>query len=224
MLVKLRNDGDAQRIVYDINTVQRSIRPGQELEVDLQPKAVKKFEAAYKSGDSMEVMLVEDYPEGDEPETPRQAERQEEFTHGQDGGLEHVEQPRSRGQIEQPARHHTDGDEQVERRLDPQDTNNGNKPPAEGRVRIKPDKLKQVAKNANRAKGPDDKPIEPPKTATDLLDRARNFSEDEFISHANAVLPRGALPMRPKPTQIMAALRKQAQAEARKRRPDADPH
>jgi len=181
MLVNLKNIGDALRIVYDVNTVARDIRPGQSVAIDLHPKAVRRYQRAQEKGDTMEVILEDEFPEEVAVEQVDPPERKSEFTLREGQGLA-------------PEK---------------------NKDTPEGRVRIKRDRIKANARHANKPKvAPQEKPAEP-KTAQELLAAAPDIaSDDDFLRIANKVLPKGTLPQRPKPSQIMDALNKHAVKES----------
>jgi hypothetical protein len=58
MLVKLKNVGDAPRVVYDQKRTMKSISIGQEITVDLHGKAIAKLREAQTKGDTLLVFPV----------------------------------------------------------------------------------------------------------------------------------------------------------------------
>lgn len=214
MLVNLKNTGAAPRIIYDSNSVMRTVAVGKVAEVDLAMPAVKKYETAQRMGDTMTITRLEN-EDGDrieENEDP--AAEREGFTLAEGEGLDKPEKTNKDGTPKgTPAGLNAD---QPKSR---QEAEGGRmpKPPEqeERRVRVPPDRIKAVAQQAATGRMKPAKPPGDPTTATGVLEiHERGMLEGvELLRLANKVLPKSKLPQRPKPSQIIAALQEQAKVE-----------
>jgi hypothetical protein len=92
MLCKLTNTGPSVRVLYDINTVARTILPGKSLDVDLSQREAQKYKRAQLKGQHVTIQALE---EGDDigiGEVERALDLKETFTLTS-GDLRHPPEP-----------------------------------------------------------------------------------------------------------------------------------
>lgn len=216
MLVKLTNTGDAMRVVSDINKVAHNVRPGQTLPIDLEPNAVKKYMRAMDTDKStVRVELEDDWPEGEEPKGHKPFTHREPAVKSQPRMLSEVDgdKPGMRQRAHKPPARQEGDEIEHDAPNDDSGTVETGKAPAK-RTPAEPMKALNDRRNAPETTKATDR--DEPKTAAELIDRIGDYSEEDKLRLAKSVLPRGFLPSRPKPSQIMDALRKQAKIDAEK--------
>jgi hypothetical protein len=188
MLVNLKNTGLSTRIFHDIKGKQHIARVGQEIAIEIHDAIAKRFERGQAKGDPLEIEYVDGRPElgqdvKDQP--PGMSSPQ------QTAALQNATDPKTRSDIEGKVPAHAVLAEEIppERTHDPitaNATQQGKEPEAE-----------QV------------KPADPATPAEVIAAiEAGDISEADQLRLARAVLPNNTLPQRPKPAQIMAALKR----------------
>lgn len=224
MLVKLKNTGTALRVVYDINRVARNIRPGQTVEIDLRPVQVRGYEIEGNkpTGNISVVEIVDPWPEDGTEVAPKRKQP-----------LIRINNPRQARNLSEIA-----GVGMRQRQHDPAQPKEGDEIDPDlpdGTLDVEPVEQKgthgdPIAANAARAArveqqgetgaGNGDETKPDPKTASEMLarleqnDGGTGMKEEDIIRITRSLVPVGTLPQRPRPGQIMAALRKQAKNDA----------
>lgn len=191
MLVKLKNTGLSTRIFHDIKGKQHIARVGQEIPIEIHDAIAKRYERGQANGDPLEI----EYVGGERPEL-QEAESQRPPGMGsaqQTAALQNATEPQTRRDIEGKVPAHAVLAEEIppERAHDPITAN--------ATQQNKESEAEQV------------KPAEPATPAEVIAAiEAGDLAENDQLRLARAVLPNNSLPQRPKPAQIMAALKRAA--------------
>lgn len=225
MLVKLKNHGDGLRILYDIHGQSRQIRPGYELEVDIDPKLVARYQRAQVAGDTLDVELIDDDDQAEvdgagadagrnAPHTLREGQGLEP---GQPGNVAQAETLRdATGHSGMPQRSHGEEDNKPDKNAGPE-IPDGQTKSAEDRTTAKPAKQgDRISANAKQKAKPKASvpPVERTTAATLLRDRG-SMNPEKLLAAANSILPKGALPRNPRPSQIISALQRQVEVDGK---------
>lgn len=211
MLVSLRNKGVGARVVYDITGKEFKINPGEERTIDLADRVVDRFRTAESQGGTLAIRTEKESENfRNESFTLEEGENAPRKPASQTAGVANLKATQGQTLNElnkgpgMQKRYH--GGPEEPRHKGPDlalDPDGSSQPKLHDPVTHAAQQ--QAAPKSSQEVARDDDPT----TAAELVNRARDFSQDDLLRLANKMLPPNTLPMRPKPSQIMAALQEQ---------------